>query len=125
VTPATEDVAHKHRLMLVGWTTDTEDWRGGRPDEMLARVEGGLRTNAIVLMHDGVGPGATRDGCAVTVDVINLLVSMARTRGLEPGRCTNCAVPCPTGTPTIRSLGPAWNGVAMCESSLPVGKKLR
>ena len=99
VTPATEDVARKHRLMLVGWTTDTEDWRGGRPDKMLARVEGGLRTNAIVLMHDGVGPGATRDGCAVTVDVINSLVSMARTRGLEPGPLHELRRPLPDRNP--------------------------
>src|ERR671913_2365305 len=29
ITPATEEVANKHRLRLVGWTADTEDWRGG------------------------------------------------------------------------------------------------
>jgi hypothetical protein len=38
VTRATEEIATKHHLALVGWTADTEDWRGGASDEMLARV---------------------------------------------------------------------------------------
>ena len=59
VTPATEKIARKHGLTLVGWTADTEDWRGGPPDEMLARVTRNLLPRAIVLMHDGIGPGAT------------------------------------------------------------------
>jgi peptidoglycan-N-acetylglucosamine deacetylase len=85
VTPATEGIARKHRLSLGGWTADTQDWRGTPRDEMLARVEGGLRSNTIVLMHDGVGPGARRDGCAETVALVQPLVSLARSRGLEPG----------------------------------------
>ena len=40
ITPATEEVANKHRLLLVGWAADTEDWRGGTPEEMLARIRG-------------------------------------------------------------------------------------
>jgi hypothetical protein len=36
ITPATEKVANKNRLRLVGWTADTKDWRGGTPEEMLA-----------------------------------------------------------------------------------------
>jgi peptidoglycan/xylan/chitin deacetylase (PgdA/CDA1 family) len=32
ITPATEEVAIKHRLRLVGWTADTEDWRGAGGD---------------------------------------------------------------------------------------------
>ena len=55
VTPATKQIARKHRLTLVGWTADTEDWRGSPRDEMLARVEGDLLANSIVLMHDGIG----------------------------------------------------------------------
>jgi peptidoglycan/xylan/chitin deacetylase (PgdA/CDA1 family) len=58
ITPATEEVANKHRLELVGWSADTEDWRGGTPEEMLARVSGRISPGAIVLMHDRIGPGA-------------------------------------------------------------------
>jgi peptidoglycan/xylan/chitin deacetylase (PgdA/CDA1 family) len=99
VTPATEDVARKHRLTLVGWTADTEDWRDGSADEMLARVEGNFLPGAIVLMHDGVGPGATRDGCAETVDVISPLVSMARSRSLEPCPLHELSRPLPDRNP--------------------------
>ena len=99
VTPATEDVARKHRLALVGWTADTEDWRGCQPDEMLERVDKDLLSNAIVLMHDGVGPGATREGCAGTVSVISPLVSLVRSRGLEPGPLRELRRPLPDRNP--------------------------
>ena len=58
ITSATEEVANKHRLELVGWSADTEDWRGGTPEEMLTRVSGRISPGAIVLMHDAIGPGA-------------------------------------------------------------------
>ena len=99
VTPSTEEVARKHRLTLVGWTADTEDWRGDPPEEMLGRVEGNLMPQAIVLMHDGIGPGAMRDGCAMTVDVISPLVSLARSRGLEPVPLRELRRPLPDGNP--------------------------
>jgi peptidoglycan-N-acetylglucosamine deacetylase len=99
VTPATEKVARKHRLTLVGWTADTGDWRGDPPEEMLGRVEGNLQPQAIVLMHDGIGPGATRDGCATTVDAISPLVSLARSRGLEPGPLRDLRRPLPCSNP--------------------------
>lgn len=104
VTPATEDVARNHRLGLVGWTADTEDWRGGRPREMLDRVEGRILPGAIVLMHDGVGPGATRAGCAGTVDLVRPLVSLARRRGLEPGPLDELPHPMPDRHPGFPSL---------------------
>jgi peptidoglycan-N-acetylglucosamine deacetylase len=84
VTPATEDVARMYGLTLVGWTADTEDWRGGTPYEMLCRVEGKLLPRTVVLMHDGIGPGAMREDCAMTVNAIGPLVSLARSRDLEP-----------------------------------------
>jgi peptidoglycan/xylan/chitin deacetylase (PgdA/CDA1 family) len=99
VTPATKEVARSHRLTLVGWTADTEDWRGGPPDEMLARVTRKLLPRAIALMYDGIGPGATRDGCAMTVDVIGPLVSLARARGLEPVPLQELRRPLPDRNP--------------------------
>ena len=99
VTPATEDVARKQRLTLVGWTADTEDWRGDPPNEMLARVTRRLLPRTIVLMHDGIGPGATRDGCAMTVDAISPLVSLARSRGLVPVTLHELRRPFPDSNP--------------------------
>ncbi|HEY2638000.1 MAG TPA: polysaccharide deacetylase family protein, partial [Solirubrobacteraceae bacterium] len=40
--PFTAEVAADRALEIVGWTADTNDWRGDAPDEMLARVERGL-----------------------------------------------------------------------------------
>jgi peptidoglycan-N-acetylglucosamine deacetylase len=107
VTPATVEVARKHGLTLVGWTTDTEDWRGDPPGEMLARVNRGISPQAIVLMHDGIGPGATRDGCAMTVDVISPLISLARSRGLEPVPLRDLRRPVPDKNPdpTVSGTG--------------------
>jgi peptidoglycan/xylan/chitin deacetylase (PgdA/CDA1 family) len=99
VTPATEKVARNLGLTLVGWTADTEDWRGDPPAEMLGRVEGNLQPHAIVLMHDGVGPGATRDGCATTADLMGPLVYLARSRGLEPGLVRELPRPLPDRNP--------------------------
>jgi len=99
VTPATEDVARKHGLTLVGWTADTEDWRGGNPQEMLRRIERKLLPQAVVLMHDGIGPGAMRDDCMMTVDLIAPLVCQARYRGLEPVPLHELSHPLPERNP--------------------------
>jgi peptidoglycan-N-acetylglucosamine deacetylase len=105
ITPATEEVANKHRLRLVGWTADTEDWRGGAPEEMLARIRGTFTPGAIVLMHDGVGPGATRDGCAATVELIRPLVALVRSRGLEPAMLGELRQPLPDRNPDFQAMG--------------------
>jgi peptidoglycan/xylan/chitin deacetylase (PgdA/CDA1 family) len=103
ITPATEEVANKHRLRLVGWTADTEDWRGGAPEEMLARVRGRISPGAIVLMHDGVGPGATREGCAATVDLVRPLVALVRSHGLEPATLGELRRPLPDRNPDFKA----------------------
>ena len=95
ITPATEEVAIKYRLRLVGWTADTENWRGGAPEEMLARIRGRISPGAIVLMHDGVGPGATREGCAATVNLVRPLVALVRSYGLEPATVGELRHPLP------------------------------
>ena len=84
VTGDTVQVAEELGLRLVGWTADSEDWRGGSVDEMLGRLAQGMEAGAVALMHDAVGPGALRDGCDQTVDLVAPLVSMARSRGLVP-----------------------------------------
>ena len=108
ITPATEEVANKHRLELVGWSADTEDWRGGTPEEMLARVSGRISPGAIVLMHDGIGPGARRDGCAATVDLVRLLVALVRSHGLEPAALDELRHPLPDRNPNFQARGVEW-----------------
>ena len=51
-------------LRIVGWTVDTHDWRGDTAGEMLRATSDDLRDGAIVLAHDGIGPGARRADCA-------------------------------------------------------------
>jgi peptidoglycan-N-acetylglucosamine deacetylase len=103
ITLPTEEVANKHRLGLVGWTADTEDWRGGAPEEMLARIRGRISPGAIVLMHDGIGPGATRDVCSGTVDLIGPLVALLRSHGLEPATLGELQHPLPDRNPDFRA----------------------
>jgi peptidoglycan/xylan/chitin deacetylase (PgdA/CDA1 family) len=94
-TPA---LAEAHGLELAGWTADTHDWRGDGVAAMLAAVEPQLAEGAIVLAHDGLGPGALRDGCEETVALIEPLVAAARARGLEPGPIS---WPMPAGNPEL------------------------
>lgn len=84
VTPDTERVAEALGLRLVGWSADSEDWRGDAAAGMLDRLKPGIGPGAVVLMHDGVGPGALRDGCGETVKLVGPLVSLARSRDLTP-----------------------------------------
>lgn len=103
VVPETQAIASEHGLRLVGWTANTDDWRGDAPEEMLARIEADLVPGAIVLMHDRVGVGATREGCAATVALVHPLVSLARSRGLEPAPLHVCQDPLPDRNPDFRA----------------------
>ena len=86
VTAATCTVAAAHELTLWGWNFDTHDWRGDSSTEMLAALaaSGGLRDGAVVLMHDGIGPGARRTDCVQTVRLASVLLEVARAQGLRP-----------------------------------------
>ena len=66
-------VARERGLEIVGWHADTHDWRGDGAETMLEAIAPRLGPGAVVLAHDGLGPGATRDGCAETVRLIGLL----------------------------------------------------
>ncbi len=81
-TSASRDVARRLGLELVGWDIDTHDWRGDAAQAMLARVRRGVRGGGSVLMHDGLGPGARRGGCANTVELIGPLVQAAAAGGV-------------------------------------------
>jgi peptidoglycan/xylan/chitin deacetylase (PgdA/CDA1 family) len=80
----TRPAAAARGLRIVGWSADTHDWRGDAAGAMLAAVQPAIEDGAIVLAHDGLGPGAARSGCEETVALIDPLVALARSRGMEP-----------------------------------------
>jgi peptidoglycan-N-acetylglucosamine deacetylase len=80
--PWTGQVAAEHGLRLLGWTVDTHDWRGDSAQEMFERTKNDLEDGAIVLAHDGIGPGAQRETTSETVEFVRLLGAHARRRGL-------------------------------------------
>jgi peptidoglycan/xylan/chitin deacetylase (PgdA/CDA1 family) len=82
-TEATEQVATELELELVHWTADSHDWRGDSSTEMLEALDAEIEGGAIVLMHDGLGPGALRAGAGQTVELIKPLSELARERGLR------------------------------------------
>ena len=80
----TREVATQRGLDLVHWDADTHDWRGDPAPAMLAAVAPRLRDGAIVLAHDGLGPGALRDDCDETAALVGSLVAAGRQLGIEP-----------------------------------------
>lgn len=83
--PWSREVAADRGLELTHWSADTEDWAGERWPMLLERVRPGLRSGAVILAHDGLGPGALRGGCAATAALVGPLVAATRRQRLEPG----------------------------------------
>ena len=82
VAPWSEAIADEHGLQLVGWSADTHDWRGDVAEQMIATTQDSIEPGAIVLAHDGIGPGSRRDGASETVRYVELVAGHARSRGL-------------------------------------------
>jgi peptidoglycan/xylan/chitin deacetylase (PgdA/CDA1 family) len=84
-TAATRSLAARHGLRLWGWNLDSHDWRGDEARAMHAALlaQGGLRGGDVVLLHDGLGPGAQRTGCEGTLALTRLLLSDAAQAGLR------------------------------------------
>jgi peptidoglycan-N-acetylglucosamine deacetylase len=82
--PWTEEIAKSFGLRLAPWSADTKDWRGDAAPEMLGRIEPLLGPRSVVLMHDGLGPGARRTSCGETVALVEPLVTRLRGLGCEP-----------------------------------------
>ncbi|MGI8507637.1 MAG: polysaccharide deacetylase family protein [Solirubrobacteraceae bacterium] len=80
--PWTGQVAAEHGLRLVGWSVDTHDWRGDSAAAMFAATRASLNAGAIVLAHDGIGPGAHRRSAAQTLAYTELVIDHARGQGL-------------------------------------------
>jgi peptidoglycan-N-acetylglucosamine deacetylase len=83
-TASSRAVAADLGLELVHWDLDTHDWRGDSAAAMHARVAGGIRAGSVVLMHDGLGPGATRSDCRETLQLVPALLATLRSKRLHP-----------------------------------------
>lgn len=81
--PWSAQIARARDLRLIGWTIDTCDWRGDSAGEMFEATRESLTDGAIVLAHDGLGPGARRRDVKATLDYVVLVGEYARTRGLD------------------------------------------
>ena len=78
-------VARENRLAIIGWTVDTHDWRGDSAGEMLRATREELRAGAIVLAHDGIGPGSRRTDARETIAYARMVTEYAIEGGLELG----------------------------------------
>jgi peptidoglycan/xylan/chitin deacetylase (PgdA/CDA1 family) len=81
-TAFSTEVAAENHLRIVGWTVDTHDWRGDSAETMFDDTEMGIRSGAIVLAHDGIGPGAERDDITETLRYVELAAGLAERQGL-------------------------------------------
>ena len=97
--PFSAGLAASRGLTVTGWTLDSADWAGHSAGAMLAALEPSLAPGAIVLLHDGVGPGALRGAATETAALVAPLTAAARARGLEPGPLAGGA---PGGAAAIR-----------------------
>jgi peptidoglycan-N-acetylglucosamine deacetylase len=82
LAPWTEQVAGQRGLRLVGWDVDTHDWRGDSAADMFAATRSSLGPGAIVLAHDGLGPGARRATVGETIDYTARVLEHAATHGI-------------------------------------------
>jgi peptidoglycan-N-acetylglucosamine deacetylase len=81
--PWSAGIARMRDLRLIGWTVDTHDWRGDGAAEMFEATRESLTDGAIVLAHDGLGPGAQRDSVEATLEYVMLVGVHARDHGLS------------------------------------------
>jgi peptidoglycan/xylan/chitin deacetylase (PgdA/CDA1 family) len=82
MAPWTPELAATRDLRLVGWTVDTHDWRGDSAAEMFTATREHLEPGAIVLAHDGIGPGARRPDARSTLKYARLVIEHAKESGL-------------------------------------------
>lgn len=81
--PWSNQVARERDLRLIGWTVDTHDWRGDSAADMFEATREALTDGAIVLAHDGLGPGARRKTAESTLDYVAMVGEHVRGHGLR------------------------------------------
>lgn len=79
----TKPLARELGMTLVPWTVDTHDWHGDSAEAMFQSTVGCLRPGAIVLAHDGIGPGALRADARETVEYTARVIAHARAVALK------------------------------------------
>jgi peptidoglycan/xylan/chitin deacetylase (PgdA/CDA1 family) len=91
---------HKLRLLMVLWSTDTEDYRLPGVQAIVQNALAGARPGAIVLMHDGGGDRSE------TIAALPAIVSGLRDKGLHPVTVPRLMLddPPPPGQPLPSSL---------------------
>ena len=104
-------VAREHELRLIGWTADTHDWRGDRAEQMFGRPARQLVDGAVVLAHDGIGPGARRDGAARR----SVTSSWRRARPRRAG--------CTGGAAMNRPAGPGLNAAVTRQALARIARR--
>jgi peptidoglycan-N-acetylglucosamine deacetylase len=82
-TEFSAQIASENQLRIVGWTLDTHDWRGDSAETMLDDTAAGVRAGAIILAHDGIGPGAERGDIAETLRYVERVAALAKRQGLS------------------------------------------
>jgi peptidoglycan/xylan/chitin deacetylase (PgdA/CDA1 family) len=85
LAPWSAALAAELGLELWRWSDDTEDWGGRSADVMLAGLRETIGPGSVVLMHDGLGPGARRTGCGQTVELLEPLIALLSGRELQTG----------------------------------------
>jgi peptidoglycan/xylan/chitin deacetylase (PgdA/CDA1 family) len=83
IAPWSTQIARDRDLRLIGWTTDTGDWRGDPAVEMFEATCARLTEGAIVLAHDGLGPGARRESVEATLEYVALVGEHSHENGLS------------------------------------------
>jgi hypothetical protein len=123
------EIAAAHDLELCGWDVDTHDWRGDAAEAMLASVGPELHAGAIVLLHDGLGPGARRQGCEETVRFTRMMAAESvahmsaddrSRRAARPGGGRRAAPPRATASPPSPTT--PWTALAQAGRSAGRGR---
>ncbi len=77
LAPWSEDLAATFGLEICGWSDDPHDWRGDSAETMLSALRETIGPGSVILLHDGIGPGARREDCRETVKLIEPLLAAA------------------------------------------------
>jgi peptidoglycan/xylan/chitin deacetylase (PgdA/CDA1 family) len=80
-----EGLAAAYGLEICGWSDDAHDWRGDTAAQMFESLQGAVGPGSVILLHDGIGPGARRADCRETIALVSLLDNAAEELGLELG----------------------------------------